>query len=598
LIGSGILTMTGSLITFRHELARQAVLQLLAESRKRQLHSIVGTWLAQQSNATDLPILTQRLHHANAAEESHTVLKFAPLVAARAARIGAHKQAAQFLAMTLQYSDNLPAEVAAQLHESWSYEAGLSEHIDSAVIDARHTAIALWQKCNRAEKIGLNYRWLSRLHWYRGEAIEAERYIAQAIAILETIEPGPELAWSYSARSQSAMLNDRYEESVEWGERAIALAKRFDEIEIYVHALNNIATSLLLSSDPIRGKALMVESLELALKHEFHEQAARVYTNMADYALSNRDLELAQTYIEAGIAFDLEHDLESWLHYLRGCKARLLMLKGELAQAQALAQDVLSMPNQTLVMRLPASTVLAQVAVRLGLPSARDQLLEVLESAMATAEAQRIAPVRIALAEAAWLAGHHDEVIEHVESALSNNQATHPWDVGELIVWALRAGKVRPLTRDDLPEPILLEYRKKPNEAAHAYQGLGLPFERAVVLAAAHVDILQDQRSRLSQVRDILDEKTHHPKSIKIVRGDPYGLTKKEQQVLHLLREGASNSDIATKLCRSIRTVEHHVAAILAKLGVSSRSAVIVRRDSTRHLSDDDQSIARRSKTL
>jgi DNA-binding CsgD family transcriptional regulator/tetratricopeptide (TPR) repeat protein len=575
LISSGILTLSGSLIRFRHELARQAVLQLLTESRKRHLHSVVGAWLAHQSNALDLPILTQRLHHANAAEESQTVLTFAPMVAKRAARIGAHKQAAQFLNMTLRYCETLPPQDAAQLYESWSYEAGLADRIDMSVIEARHTAIALWEQCGRADKIGLNYRWLSRLHWYRGEAIEAERYIGQAIAILETIEPGPELAWSYSVRSQWAMLNDRYLESVEWGERAIDLARRFDETEIYVHALNNIATSLLLSSDPERGKSLMIESLDLALKHEFHEQAARVYTNMADYALANRDLHLAETYIEAGINFDLEHDLDSWLHYLRGCKARLLMLKGQLVEAKALAEDVLTIPNQTLVMRLPASTVLAQVGVRLGLSTAHDQLLSVLASATTTGEPQRIAPVRIALAEAAWLAGQNQEVLEHVEASLSSQHATHPWDIGELILWAHRAGHHYPISPDTLPEPLRLEYETKLAEAASAYGELELLFERGVALALLERDANDVKGSRLSRIRAHMQGKPVLVRSDGHTRTRAHGLTKKEQEVLQLLRGGASNSEVATKLGRSVRTIEHHVAAILSKMGVTSRSAVI-----------------------
>lgn len=49
-------------------------------------------------------------------------------------------------------------------------------------------------------------------------------------------------------------------------------------------------------------------------------------------------------------------------------------------------------------------------------------------------------------------------------------------------------------------------------------------------------------------------------------------LSRREAEVLHLLRDGLSNADIAARQHNSVRTIEHHVSAILAKLGLRSRS--------------------------
>ena len=58
-------------------------------------------------------------------------------------------------------------------------------------------------------------------------------------------------------------------------------------------------------------------------------------------------------------------------------------------------------------------------------------------------------------------------------------------------------------------------------------------------------------------------------------REHAYGLTTRELQVLQLLCDGLRNAAIAQRLSRSVRTVEHHLAAVFAKLGVDSRVAAI-----------------------
>jgi DNA-binding NarL/FixJ family response regulator len=57
---------------------------------------------------------------------------------------------------------------------------------------------------------------------------------------------------------------------------------------------------------------------------------------------------------------------------------------------------------------------------------------------------------------------------------------------------------------------------------------------------------------------------------------NPAGLTAREVQVLMLLAQGMTNGEIAGRIVRSEKTVEHHVSAILRTLGARSRAEAAV----------------------
>ena len=124
-------------------------------------------------------------------------------------------------------------------------------------------------------------------------------------------------------------------------------------------------------------------------------------------------------------------------------------------------------------------------------------------------------------------------------------------------------------------------------EAADAWQAVGCPFERARALedgdapaqlealaiyedlgAAPSVERLR-LRLRADGVRGV-------PRGARpSTRGNPQGLTTRELEVLGLLCEGLKNSEIAERLFRSVRTVDHHLNAILDKLGARSRAEAV-----------------------
>ncbi len=59
--------------------------------------------------------------------------------------------------------------------------------------------------------------------------------------------------------------------------------------------------------------------------------------------------------------------------------------------------------------------------------------------------------------------------------------------------------------------------------------------------------------------------------------GSELGLSRREQQMVELLRERSTNKEIAARLNLSEQTVKNHVHHILRKVGASNRSTIVER---------------------
>ena len=154
-----------------------------------------------------------------------------------------------------------------------------------------------------------------------------------------------------------------------------------------------------------------------------------------------RDYGPADEWLDAGIAYSREHDLDSWTLYMLGWRARAALERDRWAEATAAAQEVLRHPRSAAHTRILGLLVRALVRLRLGDPDADGPLDEALALARAIGELQRLAPAAAAAAERAWLAGDDGAIDAATADALALAAASGDVLVtGQLEAWRRRAG--------------------------------------------------------------------------------------------------------------------------------------------------------------
>ena len=587
----GLLSFDGRALGFRHELARLAVLESLPLLRVQELHR---TMLAGLSACADRPgVLARLVHHAVGAADNDAVQRFAVAAARQAAALGAHREAAAHYRTALAWADNLEPTARAEIVDLLAYECYLTGDI-AAARDAKEDALTLWRQLRVPRAIGRNLRWLSRLAWFLGDHKYAGQCAQEALDVLSPLGEDEELAWALSNCAQLHMLAHEHEPCMATGVLAVNMARRLGSAEVLSHALNNVGSSLIEAGDPA-GRQMQQESLSLALDHDLHEHAARAFTNLATCSIHVRDYEFARRWLDRGINYCCERDLDSWGVYLLAYRARLRAETGRWPEAEADATQVLGSAGTLVVAKIPALTTLGLIHARQGKVDAGRLLDDALALALPTVENQRLIPVRAARAELALLQGRPDAARAQAEAGLAILASTDlPWDweILRYLKWradgALLAPCCEAYLTDGTPRPYALQMLGEWRAAADAWGRLGCPYERAQALADGDVPAMEDalqlflalgaapaaDRVRQDLRRVGVNRLRRGPRSS--TRAHPAGLTRRESEILALLARNLSNPAIGGRLFVSPKTVEHHVSAILGKLDVATRDEAVV----------------------
>ncbi len=577
-LARGVLTDDGATLGFRHELIRQAIESAISAPRRATLHGAVVAALARMSPATEPARLA---HHAELAGLAGEASRYAALAAQDAERVGALREAALQLDRALRLRADLPADERFELLLRFSRAANFSSRMQDAHAAAEE-ALALAERELDARARGRALNLLAAALWSLDQLEEARAAARSAIAALEPTADIAELARAHAAFVRVEAVAFDPAVAIGAADRALELADRAQAQDARVDATISLAVAKGYRGEP-GALELLAAARADAVRAGLHIQVVRSYVNALSVAADARDHITVDALAPEALALFDERELRTPSGYTMVVVARSLLDRGRWDAALEHAERSRRSWHGGIAL---GDMVEALARLRRGIEGGDELLAGAAAALVSVPEGARHGLVRAALAEAAWL---HDDRVGMREHALAGLRSAHAdqfaRSAGELALWASRAGApVEPPAR--MHDPVRRELEGDWRGAIDAWRALDAPYEAALAAlpggeraAREAVAALQRLGAPAAARAFARDRALHGASALRGPRrstlANAAGLTRREQEVLEHVAAGATNADIARALHLSHRTVEHHVSAILAKLGATTRTAAV-----------------------
>nr|WP_274387500.1 LuxR family transcriptional regulator [Salsipaludibacter albus] len=575
----GILAVDEHDVRFRHELTRLAVLGALPASTRIAHHQAV---LAQVLDTDDDAAV---LHHAVEAGRGDVVVALGPRAAREAFRLGAHREAVAHQANVLARGDQLEAADLADLLEQHAWTLYTLHRFDEAV-DAAARAVTLRRDLDQPVALAHALTTRGRMHFMANDPTASIDSAEEAVGLLEQHGTDEQRIEGLVARAETyALIEDPPELARQLAEEAVVATEGMARPDLRSLALNYRAISQCAAGGQpdIRD---FHEAIRLALEGGHLELAARAWVNLSfELMLSREPTEHALPVLDEALDFLEDHDFASHAFDIRARKATVRFLLGDWDDAERELRDLRATTDQHGLIDLIALETLARLAVRRGDPDADELLCTAWGLARRSGAAPYLGLIGVIRVEQSWIDGDAEAAAARLDALPLGR--LRPRLRAEALRYARMAG-VEVSIPPDVAEPWAAGLRGDWQQAAQAWEEDARPYERALELLASGeaapmqeaVRVLDDLGAEAVAAAARRRLREHGIRGIprgprRATREHPSGLTPRQAEVLDLLAEGLTNNEIADRLVLSVRTVDHHVAAILQKLDVASRHEAV-----------------------
>jgi DNA-binding CsgD family transcriptional regulator/tetratricopeptide (TPR) repeat protein len=574
LISHGLLIKDGDDLRFRHEIARVAIEAAVPPYRKAAMHTKIMDALLSQGCNDDARLA----FHAEGAGRDDLVVRYGSRAGRRASELAAHREAAAQYGRALQSATDTDLRTRAELSDAVAQELALVDRWEESA-EMRTAALELWRGAGDLRRESQSLLRLSVAMWRLCRGAESKQAREGALALAQECASGPEIARAYERMASHRLAEGRYEEGIAMARQAREMAEQLGLTDVIGDALDTEAKA-------IRGRGgewavPMQAALESALSGGHEEQAGRAFARTYMWFCEDLRPEEAERCYGDALAYCEEHDIGTFVVCLQGQRTAVLEQNGRWDECISLGHALLDQHRLSPWNRLRPLCSTAKVMARRGEQGFWPYLDEAMESALRLGEPEWIRPVGIARTEARWLEGRLDAASYELDRVCSFSAGATAVDRCWMALWMRRLGRTAQAV--DI-EPFGSQLTGDGARAAALWDRLGYRYEAALALLdtkeethlreslARLVDLGADAAARrVRQTMRDLGIRSIPAGARTATKAHPRGLTAREQEILELVSQGQSNDEIAASLFISVRTVEHHVSAILGKLGATTR---------------------------